>query len=105
MRAIRVNKLDLKQVNQDTLSNTVEYINQTKKIKGQLTDATKKSHALHLGSVKVDEWNILEGSNRPMRMFTLVAPMSVSDSEGDMIVDSAPNIIDKFWGIREKTEE
>lgn len=40
-----------------------------------------------------------------MRKVTLEAPMSVSDSQEDMIVDSTPNIINRFRGIRENTEE
>lgn len=36
---------------------------------------------------RVDEWNIPEGSNRPMRKVTLAVPVSNCDSNKGLIVD------------------
>lgn len=65
---------------------------------------TTKSHAVDLRSSKVDEGNIPDGRNRPMRKVVLAAPMIDSDSEEGMI-DAPLEIIDRFLKMRENPKE
>lgn len=76
----------------------------TYRIKDQVMGVTTMSHAVDLRSSKVDEGNISDGRNRPMRKVALAAPMIDSDSEEGMI-DAPPKIIDRFLKMRENPLE
>lgn len=65
----------------------------------------QKAHAVDLRSTKVDEWNIPEGRNRPMRKYTIGLLVSDIDPEKGMLVDPPPDIIDKNRRVRENPEE